>query len=152
MRDGTPKGYAILNIDNNQYKFDYKVVDKDDNYSIGLFGPSVVKAKYSGRYHIYANFFIGSPNDQVRYKIDNGDWIIMDRVEGTDPAYMKELLAYDGAETLVVGRRPSDPVNSAHLWKFKLPKLKAGKHSIEVEAVDMFGRTHSAKKELDVLK
>jgi hypothetical protein len=152
MRDGTPKGYAILNIDGNQYKFDYKVVGKDDNYSIGLFGPSVVKAKYSGRYNIYANFFLGSPNDQVRYRIDNADWIIMDKVEGTDPAYLKSLLEYDGAESLVVGRRPSEPVNSAHLWKLKLPKLKAGKHTVEVEAVDMFGRTHSAKKDIEVIQ
>jgi len=152
MRDGTPKGYAILSIDGNKYKFDYKVVGKDDNYTIGLFGPSVVKKKYVGRYNMFANFFLGSVNDQVRYRIDNADWIIMDKVEGTDPAYMKELLAYDGANTLVAGRRPSDAVNSAHLWKLKLPKLKTGKHIIEVEAVDMFGRTHAAKKEIDVVE
>ncbi len=152
MRDGTPKGYAILSIDGNQYKFDYKVVGKDDSYTIGLFGPAVVKAKYAGRYNVYANFFLGSAKDQVRYRIDNADWIIMDRVEGEDPAYMKELLAYDGANTLVAGRRPSDPVQSAHLWKLKLPKLKAGKHVIEVEGVDMFGRTHAAKKEIEVVE
>ena len=151
MRDGTPKGYAILNIDGNQYKFDYKVVGKDDSYTIDLFGPSIVKAKYAGRYHVYANFFLGSSKDQVRYKIDSADWVTMDRVEGSDPAYLKGLLEYDGATTLVEGRRPSEPVNSAHLWKLKLPKLNAGKHTIEVEAVDMFGRTHTAKKEIEVV-
>ena len=152
MRDGTPKGYATLMIDGNQYKFDYKVVGKDENYTINLFGPSVVKEKYTGRYNLYANFFLGSANDQVRYRIGQADWTIMEKVEGEDPEYMKGLLAYEGATTLVAGRKPSDPVKSAHLWKLKLPKLKPGKHIVEVEAVDMFGRNHAAQKEIEVVQ
>jgi len=62
------------------------------------------------------------------------------------------LLAYDGATALVPGRRPSNAVKSAHLWKLDLPKLKAGKHSIAIEAVDMFGRTHKATKEIEVVE
>lgn len=152
MRDGTPKGYSILSIDGNNYKFDYKVVGKDDSYSIGIFGPSVIKAKYTGRYHVYANFFLGSANDKVTYRIDNGDWKAMERVVGSDPAYLKDLLNYDGAETLLAGRRPSDPVNSEHLWKLKLPKLKAGKYVIEIQAVDLFGRTHNNREEIEVVE
>lgn len=152
MRDGTPKGYAILNIDGNKYSFDYKVVDKPDDYTIGVFGPSTVKAKYVGRYNIYANFFLGSANDQVKYRLGNGAWKDMEKVQGTDPAYLKELLGYDGATTLVEGRRPSDAVNSAHLWRLKLPKLKPGKHTLEIEAVDMFGRKHNSSKELEVVE
>lgn len=152
MRDGTPKGYAILDIDGNTYKFDYKVAGKEDNYSIGVFGPSVIKAKYAGRYHVYANFFLGSANDKVRYKIDNKDWKEMMRIVAEDPAYVRDLLVYDGADQLVAGRRPSDATKSEHLWRLKLPKLKAGKHSIQIEATDMFGRVHTATKEIEVVE
>ena len=62
------------------------------------------------------------------------------------------MLAFDGADTLIEGRRPSDAVPSTHLWKIKLPKLAAGKHSITVEAKDMFGRVHTASKELEVVE
>lgn len=152
MRDGTPKGYAILAIDDNKYTFSYKVVDQADDYAIALFGPSVVKQKYAGRYSVFANFFLGSANDQIRYRIDNKEWKTMQRIETEDPAYMKELLTYDGATALVPGRRPSNAVKSAHLWKLDLPKLKAGKHSIAIEAVDMFGRTHTTTKEIEVVE
>ena len=151
MRDGTPKGYAILNINGNQYNFDYKVAGKADNYTIGVFGPSVVKEKYAGRYPIYANFFLGSATDKVTFRIDQGAWKNMEKAEGFDPAYMKEILAFDGAEKFIQGRRPSDPSNSAHIWKLNLPKLKAGKHTVEIQAIDMFGRTHNATKEIDVI-
>ena len=152
MKDGTPKGYAILNIDDNKYTFDYKVVGKDDNYTIGLFGPSVVKKKYAGRYHVYANFFIGSATDKLQYRINNEEWKTMMKVVEADPAYTKELLHYDGAESLVQGRRPSDALESAHLWRLKLPKLNTGKHIIEIEAQDMFGRIHTTKKEIEVVE
>ncbi|SMG39188.1 3',5'-cyclic AMP phosphodiesterase CpdA [Sphingobacterium psychroaquaticum] len=152
MRDGTPKGYAILSIDGNRYTFDYKVVGEDEAYTIGVFGPAVVKAKYAGRYHVYANFFLGSADDKVTYRVNNGAWKTMEKVVGEDPNYVQALLAYDGAKTLQPGRRPSDASSSAHLWKLKLPKLKAGKHMIEIEAIDMFGRKHETKKEIEVVE
>lgn len=76
----------------------------------------------------------------------------MEKVVGEDPNYVQALLAYDGAKTLQPGRRPSDASSSAHLWKLKLPKLKAGKHMIEIEAIDMFGRKHETKKEIEVVE
>ncbi len=151
MRDGTPKGYAILNVNGNQYNFDYKVAGKSDDHAIGVFAPSIVSAKHSGRYYVYANFFLGSKNDKIRYRINEGDWKIMQRIEAPDPAYTQQLLAYDGATTLIPGRRPSDPVVTDHLWRLKLPKLKVGKHQVIIEATDMFGRTHSAKQEIEVV-
>lgn len=150
MRDGTPKGYAILTIDNNTYTFDYKVVGKEESYTIGLFGPSIVSSKYVGRYPVYANFFIGATDNTVRYRINNSEWKTMERVEEGDPAYMSEVLKFDGATELLAGRRPSDAVPSTHLWKLKLPRLKEGKYVIEVEATDIFGRQHTAQKEITV--
>ncbi|MGJ1432111.1 calcineurin-like phosphoesterase C-terminal domain-containing protein [Sphingobacterium spiritivorum] len=150
MRDGTPKGYAVLNIKGNQYTFDYKVAGKDPQYQIAIYGPEIVAQKYSGRYPIYANFFIGRKGDNVQYRIDDGTWKAMDYAEEADPAYVYAVSSYDLAKELLDGRRPSDGISSTHLWKMKLPKLKAGNHKIEIQAVDMFGRTHTGVKEIKV--
>lgn len=150
MRDGTPKGYAVLHIDNNTYAFDYKVVGKDDAYTIGLFGPATIAEKYVRRYPLYANFYLGTKDDKVRYKVDAGNWKEMERVDEHDPAYTQDVLTFDGAEDFVQGRRPSDVVPSTHLWKIKLPKMAVGKHVITVEATDLFGRLHTATKEVEV--
>lgn len=152
MRDGTPKGYAILHIDDNKYTFDYKVVGQPDAYAINLFLPAVVSEKYIKRYPMYANFFLGAKNDKVRYKIDNGKWKEMEQVADQDPGYTQSVLAFDGAKELLAGRRPSDAVPSTHLWKIKLPKLATGSHNITVEATDMFGRTHAASQEIKVVE
>lgn len=152
MRDGTPKGYALLKVKGNTYNFDYKVAGEDDSYGIHVFGPAVVSSKNSRRYSLYANFFIGAENDVVRYRINDSEWKNMERVEIADPQYTKDVLEFDGASAFIAGKRPSDPVKSTHLWKLKLPKLEEGKQRISIEAVDMFGRTHTTVKVIDVVK
>lgn len=152
MRDGTPKGFAMLHIDEGKYSFDYKVAGAEDSYQIQVFGPQVVKEKYAKRYPLYANFFIGKTGDKVTYKINDGNWKEMDKVLDTDPKYVANLLQYDGAKELVEGRRPSNAVVSSHLWSTKLPALKEGSHIIQIQAVDMFGRTHSQTHTIEVVK
>src|SRR5690606_8974072 len=56
MRDGTPKGYAFLTIENNQYKIDYKVAGQPKEYQIEIFSPKVVARGRSTSAGIYANF------------------------------------------------------------------------------------------------
>lgn len=151
MRDGTPKGYAILNIKNNDYTFDYKVVGKDIDYQIALSGPSVVDQKFVQRYPIYANFFIGKKDDQLLYRINEGKWKEMEKVKEIDPSFNDAVNQFDLATQYKDGRRPSDGTISEHLWKFKLPKLKTGDYKIEIKATDMFNRTHTATKEIQVV-
>ncbi|WP_209576591.1 calcineurin-like phosphoesterase C-terminal domain-containing protein [Sphingobacterium sp. UBA5996] len=150
MRDGTPKGYAILKIEDNQYSFDYKVVDKPASYQIDLYGASVIPEKYTKRYPIYANFFIGKEGDKVRFRINQGEWKEMDFVNENDPAFLNSLAKYDTATELKNTRRPSNPEKSSHLWAANLPKLKAGKYQIEVQAIDLFNRVHAATKTIEV--
>ncbi|NQD72287.1 hypothetical protein HP439_16295 [Sphingobacterium shayense] len=151
MRDGTPKGYAILKVKGNQYSFDYKVVGENTASGLAVYGPSIVEKKYVGRYPLYVNFFMGAANDEIRYQIDEGEWKKMQRVESYDPAYLKSVLEFDGATTLLDGRRPSDPVSSKHLWNTKLPKLKVGNHKIKIEATDMYGQIYTTIKEIEVV-
>lgn len=152
MRDGTPKGYAILNIKGNQYTFDYKIIGQDAEYKMAVYGPAVIEQKYVGRSPYFANFFIGHKDDKVQYRLDGGDWKDMQYTEEADPDFVFSVLQYDLAKQYRAGRRPSDGVKSTHLWKMKLPKLKIGIHTLEIQAVDMFGRKHTTSKEIDVVK
>lgn len=151
MRDGTPKGYALLHVKGNQYTFDYQVAGKEKSYQISLISPDVVSEKHSRRFTVYANFFIGRSTDVVEYRIDSEKWKKAIYAEEIDPDFLNKVYTYDFAKEFVDGRRPSNPVLSTHLWKFPLSKLSAGKHTIEVKAVDMFGREHFAKKEIEVV-
>ncbi len=152
MRDGTPKGYMFLNIKGNQYSFDYKVAGEQPDYQIRLFGAGVVAKKYVSRHPLYANFFIGSKDDLVEYRVNGGEWKAMKYTTDIDPHYTANLYQYDGATSLQEGRRPSDPVKSSHLWRVNLPKLDVGKHTVEVRATDMFGRKHLQQKTIQVVE
>ncbi len=142
MRDGTPRGYAFLNIRGNQYTIDYKVAGAPKEYQIKLFHPKVVNQEKPGAAGIYANFFMGDKSSKVEYRVGNGEWKKMVYVEEADPAYENELYKWDTTEELLSGRRPSNPENCTHLWRGPVPRgLAVGEHQIDVRATDMFGKT-----------
>ncbi|MBK1442533.1 calcineurin-like phosphoesterase family protein [Parapedobacter sp. ISTM3] len=142
MRDGTPKGYAFLRISGNQYVIDYKVANEPNEFQIKLFHPKVVAQGRSTSSGIFANFFMGHEGNKVEYRVGNGDWKPMNYVEAPDPDFVRLLYRWDTTEELMPGRRPSNAVNSTHLWRANIPtNLPVGEHRIEVRATDMFGRT-----------
>ncbi len=142
MRDGTPKGYAFLNIRGNQYTIDYKVAGQPEELQIQLFHPQVVAQGRGTQAGIFANFFMGHEGNTVEYRIDEGKWRPMNYLETPDPEFVRLLYRWDTAEELMPGRRPSNAVNSTHVWRGNIPtNLPVGSHQIEVRATDMFGRT-----------
>jgi len=144
MRDGTPKGYATLTFDGNQYVIDYKVAGQPEDYRMEIHTPKVVphNARYNGE--ITVNFFAGGEKDTVEYRIDNGPWKTMQRVEAFDPTLEYIHHEWDYSTTLPSGRRPSHPILSSHSWKARIPSdLPVGEHRVEVRVKDMFGRTHT---------
>ncbi|MGD9588202.1 MAG: calcineurin-like phosphoesterase C-terminal domain-containing protein [Pyrinomonadaceae bacterium] len=141
MRDGTPRGYAFLHVNGTRYSIDYKVAEKPRDYQIKLFHPKVVAAGRSTSAGIFANFFMGYKTDKVEYRIGNGEWTEMRYTEAPDPSYSLSVYRWDVSDVLFAGRRPSNPVNSTHLWRGAIPaNLPVGEHRIEVRATDMFGR------------
>ena len=146
MRDGTPAGYAFLRIDGNRYVLDYKVTGKPNDYQLSLYHPKTVPFRRSTSASLSADFFMGSPEDTVEYRIDEGAWMKMQRAKEFDPAYYRYVQDWDYLEHLVPGRRPSNPVICSHLWKVRIPTaLPVGEHRIEVRAKDRFGRVHTAR-------
>lgn len=154
MRDGTPKGYALLNIKGNEYTIDYKSAGKPDDYQLSIYNPKVVP--YKGRWvtaGIYVNFFMGSDNDVVEYRVDNGEWNKMNKIEDYDPAYYRYMQDWDFADSVKAVRRPSNAQMCRHLWHTKLPsKLSVGEHKIEVRATDMFGRVFTQNSSYRIIE
>lgn len=143
MRDGTPRGYAFLNIYKNRYTIDYKVSGKPDDYKMKIFAPKMVKPNQFSSFGIVVNFFIGTEYDTLSFRIDNNNWQPMRYIETYDPTYFKEVLDWDTASEVFKGNRPSNPITCDHLWHGNLPtNLEIGEHIIEVKAIDMFGREH----------
>jgi hypothetical protein len=142
MRDGTPKGYAFINFNGNQYNLEYKVAGKPKTYQMEVFAPKVVAKDQRTKSGIYVNFFMGSKNDTVEYSVDQGEWKVMDYVEEVDPSYAIDVYEWDLTEELIPGRRSSNPIESKHLWRGKVPtNIEVGEHRIEIKATDMFGKT-----------
>ncbi|MDR2815229.1 MAG: calcineurin-like phosphoesterase C-terminal domain-containing protein [Proteiniphilum sp.] len=153
MRDGTPQGYAFLNINGNQYDVDYKVAGKESDYQMNIFAPKVVAYKRGTTSQIVVNFFIGSQNDLVEYRIDEGEWRKMRYTSAPDLNYLIKLLEWDFTEELLPGRRPSNPEDCTHLWSAPVQAdLPAGKHTIEVRATDRYGKIHSGKRTYSILE
>ncbi|MDO5524318.1 MAG: calcineurin-like phosphoesterase C-terminal domain-containing protein [Bacteroidia bacterium] len=152
MRDGTPQGYAFLNINGNKYDVDYQVAGREPEYKMNIFAPKVVPHNGRTSSQIVVNFFMGSPNDVVEYRIDNGEWRKMSYTQSVDPSYLSKLFEWDFTEELLPGRRPSNAVNSTHLWSGGLQlNLEPGEHTIEVRATDRFGKTHFGQKNYKIL-
>src|SRR5690606_16229003 len=89
MRDGTPRGYAFLNITDNQYTIDYKVAGESKDYQIEIFNPKVVAKGRGTQAAISANFFMGTKGDKVEFRIDEGTWKPMSYVEAPDPSFVE---------------------------------------------------------------
>lgn len=152
MRDGTPRGYALLRITDNQYVIDYKVAGETSDYQMEIFHPKVVNSNRNVNGGIVVNFFMGRKGDKVEYRINDREWTNMSHFEGLDPAYYTLWNRWNLTEELIPGRRPSNPVNSTHLWQGNIParQLGVGTHTIEVRATDMFGRTFTQQSTITV--
>lgn len=154
MRDGTPPGYAIVDVDGNNYSFRYKVAGKDEDFQMSVYGPEVVGRGQKG-FPIYANFFIGAPDDTVEFRIDGGGWKKMKRTENeVDPTFANKIYEWDRTTEKFMGRRPTSvPLYSTHLWKGALdPTLPPGEHRVEIRAVDMFGNEHYGEHTYTVIE
>lgn len=143
MRDGTPKGYAFIHFDGNTYNVQYKVAGEDADYQMAIFAPKVVAKDKGTKSGIYANFFMGSENDTLEIRIDDGPWKMMKYVKQQDPSYEAMIYQWDMSEKLISGKRGSNSIESKHLWRANInTKLPEGEHRIEIRAKDMYGNVH----------
>lgn len=153
MRDGTPKGYAIMHVEGNQYKFDYRVANGSAKDQIGLYHTQKVKVGNRTKAMLMANFYMGHAGDVVEYRIDQGSWKKMNFNPSIDYRYTESIIHYDSGRFNNYNNRPSDAVTSTHTWSVRLPRYqKPGNHTLEVKATDMYGQIHSATSTFEVIQ
>lgn len=147
MSDGTPRGYAYLNVTGNTFTCDYKVANKPAEFQIGLWHRKVMSTIWwDGRGFLYANFYMGYKDSKVEYRVDGGKWKPMKHIIEPDPAFVSELFKWDEADEMFRGRRPTEPANCNHLWRAPLSeKIGIGVHQIEVQATDPWGKVFVEK-------
>ena len=164
--DGTPNGYNILTIDNVSPTVRYKAAGFDPSYQMRisfdrafhsgtpnglrdfrhgeLFGGRMTESQAESTL-LYVNLFDGGSKSSVSFRIDDGEFVAMPRVQAPSPAFLE--LKNRNAESM---KSWVEPYPSTHLWATRLPSLTAGTYVLEARAVDEFGREHTAFSVLEI--
>ncbi len=138
MADGTPNGYATMRVESaGRYLLAWHPARDPDDAAIGLHAPKALRRGAWPAWDVYANVYMGRDGSKVEYRIDEGEWKSMSKVERPDPQLSAENAKDDAAERLRGYDRSPEAEPSPHLWRGALPTdLAAGEHRVEVRVFD----------------
>jgi hypothetical protein len=144
MRDGTPTGYGILEIDGSDYKLSFKAARRPADFQMHISAPDEITATESNEAKVFANIFNALPDARVEMKIGNGgEWQPMYRVEERDPVFTAMVNRERELEEITWRRAGTGNPDakhmwlSMHLWKASIPEeLGSGTYTIFVRAED----------------
>lgn len=138
MADGTPNGYARLQVDaNGGYRLSWHSARGQGDSHIGLHAPRVLRRGAYPAFAMYANIYMARDDTRVEYRIDDGAWTPMQKTLRPDPRLQAENARDDAAGALRGYDRSPEAAPSPHLWRGTLPTgLAPGEHRIEVRAFD----------------
>ncbi len=151
MADGAPNGYIIATFRGNEYHLRYKAAHMPDDYQIAIHTQEVVDVANSAAAKVVANVFNGNSKTKVKMRVRGfGDWMPMQHLPQTDPAYaaahLRDVIAADGKRTALPA-----PKVSGHIWSAQLPAdIPRGVYVLEVESTDMFGQVDRGIRLIDV--
>ena len=142
MADGTPNGYATLRIEDGDYRLAWHPArlgqgDPARTRAMALHAPKVLRQGAYPAWGVYANVFMGTAGTRVEYRVGDGEWQPMRRVERPDPRLLAENVRDDEAAVLRGYDRSPEAEPSTHLWRGALPTdLAVGEYTLEVRAFD----------------
>ncbi|KLJ01995.1 calcineurin-like phosphoesterase C-terminal domain-containing protein [Luteimonas sp. FCS-9] len=143
MADGTPNGFATLRVEaDGAYRLAWRpgrlpADDPATTAAMALHAPRVLRQGAYPAWGVYANVYMGQPDTRVEYRIGDGDWRPMRRVERADPRLVLENVRDDLADGLRGRDRSPEADLSPHLWRGALATdLPVGEHRVEVRAFD----------------
>ncbi len=151
MADGTPNGYATLEVGpGGRYALAWQPSkldggDRSMTAAMALHAPAVLRRGAWPAWGVWANVFMGHEGTRVEYRIGDGAWRPMTKVEAADPRLLVENVRDDLAPALRGRDRTPEAEPSAHLWRGTLATdLAAGAHRVEVRTFDDAGSEHRA--------
>lgn len=158
MADGAPNGYSVLSFDGNQYMSSFFAAGRPKDYQISIHAPEEVLSASPENATVYANFFNGSVQSRLEFRIGEGSWHAMTKTLEEDPYFRRVYMAekeiikqFEDAGLERPFRQLNTARPSAHLWKAELPQgLPNGTHLIQVRATDRHGRVYDGRRVLRV--
>ncbi len=166
--DGTPNGFHVLSVNGARYatrfvpsadRADRQMrIVLDSGYhardrevlrvtTMGGALRSPITAEEVDGARLVVNLFDGGPRSSVRFTLDGGEAVSMERVSRPDP-FVEQLYGRH-PETIKAWVKPSA---SSHLWQAPLPRgLAVGTHAVRVHATDEYGRPHEGALLLEVV-
>jgi hypothetical protein len=147
MRDGTPNGWSLLEIDGASFRLLFQAARRPASEQISIHAPAAVAAANAGESEVLVNVYAGSAASRVEMRLgDTQAWQTLERVEQPDPFYL-ELLAREAALAPRLGRPLPPAAASLHLWRGTLPaNPPPGTYALEVRSDDVFGQRFSASR------
>ncbi|HEY0660553.1 MAG TPA: calcineurin-like phosphoesterase family protein [Lysobacter sp.] len=143
MSDGTPNGFARLRVSaGGEYALSWHparapIGDATTTEAMSLHAPKVLRRGAWPAWAVYANVYMGRDDSRVEYRIDEGEWKPMSRVEQPDPRLLAENARDDQADALRGYDRSPEATPSRHLWRGVLATdLRVGEHRVEVRTFD----------------
>lgn len=152
MSDGSPNGYAVLSFDNGSYRTRYYASRERDALRIGLTSPGSLRRGAYPAFPLVANIFAAEPDATVEYRVDEGAWVAMRRVDDPDPELAALNLADRQAKQLRSFDRAVMARPTQHLWSANVPTdLPVGVHRLEVRVRSRFEGELSASTAYQLL-
>ncbi|RYY36649.1 MAG: metallophosphoesterase, partial [Sphingobacteriaceae bacterium] len=134
--DGTPRGYAVYEVDGAKLKWYYKSTGQPAEHQVSL---SVDKLTDQTR--LIANVWNYDPLWKVEYALDGKPMGALTRQTGLDPL---TVTLYKG-DTLPEPRHFVEPVQTDHLFVAHFgPEVKR----VKITATDRFGKTYTTEKDV----
>ena len=167
LRDGTPRGYHLLDVDGNRAQVRYRAIGRPADLQMRILfdvwhnagRPDMLRdfrpgEMYDGRMGIdelpsaalVVNLFDGGPRSVLKYRIGEGEWRPMTRRVAPDP-YIVEAFARHRAQV----KSWVQPQPSTHLFVADLPDdLAPGTYTVVVHATDEYGNEHTGERVLEL--
>ena len=167
QRDGTPNGYHILEIDGTNLTLRYKAAGRSASYQMRilfdvafhglskdgmrdfrtgeLFDGRMMKDQVPAA-EILVNLFDGGPKSIVEFRIDDGEFLPMQRVLREDPFMIEVFARNEDTKKSWLQATPS-----SHVYTADLPDdLEVGVYTVSIRAKDEFGRVHHGHSVLEI--
>ncbi|MFN0293617.1 calcineurin-like phosphoesterase C-terminal domain-containing protein [Pedobacter helvus] len=133
MQCGAPRGYFVIDFDDDKYNFRFKGVGLDETKQMALTTDSN---------RIVVNVFGGGDSTTVCIKIDNGEWVKMNHKKEIDPTVLS-IVELNQSKVYPTKGNTANPLRkrySSHIWEIARQKTSSPKTSVVlVKAQDRFG-------------
>lgn len=149
MRDGAPNGYAILHIDKKDWRLEWKVARKPEEFQMHIGLPDVISVDdKENKIKVTATIFNALPDAEVKMRIgEEGEWIDMKHKPQKDPYRVAEMDREERIEKLPWRKMTTGVAVSGNIWEgeFKPEFEKSGFYYIEVKSEDKWHQYEGKK-------